>query len=94
MKYAVSGDVHGNLIALESFLEIVDPVVEGYIFTGDIVNYCPWSRECVELIGSLKNLTCVQGNYEPILLRGDTSDLSPLFQQISNISLANFNNMN
>jgi putative phosphoesterase len=94
MKYAVFGDVHGNLIALESFLEIVDPVVEGYICTGDIVNYGPWSQECVELISSLKNLTCVQGNHEQILLSGDTSNLSPLVQEFSNISLANFNNIN
>ena len=66
MRYAVFGDVHGNLPALELFLKSVEKSVDGYICTGDIVNYGPWSKECVERIRTLQNLTCVSGNHEQI----------------------------
>ena len=90
MRYAVFGDVHGNLPALELFLKSVEKSVDGYICTGDIVNYGPWSNECVERIRTLQNLTCVSGNHEQIFLDKDSSKLSPLVREFTEITLKGF----
>ena len=90
MRYAVFGDVHGNLPALELFLKSVEKSVDGYICTGDIVNYGPWSNECVERIRTLQNLTCVSGNHEQIFLDKDSSKLSPLVREFTEITLKDF----
>ena len=90
MRFGVFGDVHGNLIALESFLKNVDKEVDGYICTGDIVNYGPWSQECVERIKQLKNLICVRGNHEQIFLDKDMSKLSPLVRDFTETTIQHF----
>ena len=69
MRTAIYSDIHGNLAALE--LAIKDSVaVDGYIILGDVVNYGPWSNECVELIESLKNCTKLVGNHEVYFIEG------------------------
>lgn len=69
MRTAIYSDIHGNLPALE--LAIKDAVaVDGYIILGDVVNYGPWSNECVELIDSLKNCTKLIGNHEEYFIEG------------------------
>ena len=90
MRYAVFGDVHGNLPALELFLTSVEKSVDAYICTGDLVNYGPWSQECVERISSLQNLTCVSGNHEQVFLNQDLSKLSPLVREFTEITLKDF----
>ena len=70
MRTAIYSDIHGNLPALE--LAIKDSVaVDGYIILGDVVNYGPWSNECVELIESLKNCTKLVGNHEVYFIEGN-----------------------
>jgi len=69
MKIAVLSDVHGNLPALELMLKDAGKV-DGYICLGDIVNYGPWSNECIDLICSLPNCTIVLGNHEQYFLTG------------------------
>jgi predicted phosphodiesterase len=63
VRLAVFADVHGNLPALEAMLTDVGSA-DGYICVGDIVNYGPWSDECVELVLSLPNVEVVEGNHE------------------------------
>lgn len=67
MKLAVFSDVHGNLPALEAMLKDAGRV-DGYICLGDMVNYGPWSNECVELITGLAQCTILQGNHERYFL--------------------------
>ena len=63
MKYLIISDVHGNLPALEKVLK-KEKNVDGYINLGDVVNYGPWSNECVEIIDGLKNCINIMGNHE------------------------------
>jgi putative phosphoesterase len=62
MRILVFSDVHGNLPALEGMLR--SERVDAYINLGDVVNYGPWSNECVELIRNLKNCYNIKGNHE------------------------------
>lgn len=58
----IFSDVHGNLPALEKVIN--SESVDGYINLGDVVNYAPWSNECVEYIDNLKNCINIEGNHE------------------------------
>lgn len=58
----IFSDVHGNLPALEKVIN--SESVDGYINLGDVVNYAPWSNECVEYIANLKNCINIEGNHE------------------------------
>lgn len=69
MKVLILSDVHGNLPALELVLKInfdVDLIVS----IGDVVNYGPWSNECVELLDTLDNVVLLSGNHEKAYLNG------------------------
>lgn len=69
MKFAFFSDIHGNLPALEISLK-ESGKVDGYIFLGDVVNYGPWSSECIQLIETLHGCTKILGNHEEYLVRG------------------------
>ena len=72
MIYAILGDIHGNLEALEAVLEDAKAYqVEAYISTGDLVGYGADPSACVELIQSL-NAEVVMGNHD---LRATQCDL-------------------
>ena len=68
MRLAIFSDVHGNLPALELFVADTERVVDGYVCLGDVVNYGPWSDECVELVCSLPNIIYLEGNHERMFL--------------------------
>lgn len=69
MKLVIFSDVHGNLPALKTMLEHAGNV-DGYICLGDVVNYGPWSEECVSLIKKLPNCIYIEGNHEEYFLTG------------------------
>ena len=69
MKFSFLSDIHGNLPALEIALK-KSGKVDGYIILGDVVNYGPWSNECVQLIDTLPNCTKILGNHEEFFLQG------------------------
>ncbi len=69
MKFAFFSDIHGNLPALEIALK-ESGKVEGYIILGDVVNYGPWSNECVQLIETLSGCVKIQGNHEEYFIQG------------------------
>lgn len=64
MKVAVFSDVHGNLIALQRFVEVTADRVDAYLCLGDVVNYGPWGDECVDLVSTLPNIQVLEGNHE------------------------------
>jgi diadenosine tetraphosphatase ApaH/serine/threonine PP2A family protein phosphatase len=65
MKYAIFGDVHANLEALERMLELCDEMgVDEYYCIGDIVGYAANPGECVERIRALPLAGMVKGNHD------------------------------
>lgn len=64
MRFAVIGDIHSNLFALESVLQdIAERDTDFIICTGDVVGYSPYPNEVIELLRRNSILT-VQGNYD------------------------------
>ncbi len=64
MKAIILGDIHGNLPALEEVLKIEQNNFDLLICHGDVVNYAPWSNECVQLLNTIKNKVLLKGNHE------------------------------
>lgn len=87
MKTAIFSDVHGNLIALESFVKATKHCVDAYVCLGDVVNYGPWNDECLDIIRQLPNVTLLEGNHERLFLGTDNihSEL-PLVQDFYHYS--------
>lgn len=73
MRYLIFGDVHGNLPALEKLLGLEKNNYDKIISHGDIINYGPWSNECVELLASLHDTVCLMGNHEVNYINGEYS---------------------
>jgi predicted phosphodiesterase len=91
MIAAIFSDIHGNLPALETFAGCVRGKVDAYICLGDVVNYGPWSNECLELIQDFPGLVLLEGNHERLFL--GTEDLShelPLVQEFFRHSFQGF----
>lgn len=64
MRYAIFGDIHGNLEALQTVVEqLQKDQIDEYLCTGDIVGYGANPEECVELVRELGAL-CVAGNHD------------------------------
>ena len=64
-KIGVISDIHGNLPALKAVLNLLDSVgCEEIIHTGDVVNIGPNSAECLDLLLSRPNVTCLLGNHD------------------------------
>ncbi|OGV74709.1 MAG: hypothetical protein A3K18_15165 [Lentisphaerae bacterium RIFOXYA12_64_32] len=63
-KIGIIGDIHANLIALQSVLDVLDK--EGclsLVCTGDIVGYGPAPADCIRLVRERK-IACVLGNHD------------------------------
>ena len=69
MRALIMGDIHGNLIALEKVLKLYKNEVDIIICHGDVVNYGPWSNECVDILDDI-GAVCLQGNHEYAFLKG------------------------
>lgn len=70
MIVTIFGDVHGNLIALEDFFKIERLNTDLFICHGDVVNYGPWSNECIELLNEQSNCKVLKGNHEQFYIDG------------------------
>lgn len=70
MKVLVFGDVHGNLPALEELFKRENGNYDLAICHGDVVNYGPWSNECVCFLEALPSVKKLSGNHEENFLRG------------------------
>ncbi len=80
MRYAILGDIHGNLAAFKAVFR--DMELKGgwdkVWCLGDIVGYGPEPRECIELLRQYDHL-CVAGNHDwGAIGKIDTSDFNPV----------------
>ncbi|KAF0200319.1 MAG: hypothetical protein FD170_3577 [Bacteroidetes bacterium] len=89
MRILIYSDVHGNLPAFETVLKDAGPC-DSYICLGDLVNYGPWSNECVDLAMSLPNSTILMGNHEEAFISGFYSGSNTLVQDFFRQTLLNF----
>ena len=64
MIITVFGDVHGNLIALEKLFKIEKCQTDLFVCHGDVVNYGPWSNDCVAFLDYQKCCKLLKGNHE------------------------------
>ena len=70
MRVLVLSDVHGNLASLEEVLKY-EKSVDLVISLGDVVNYGPWSNECVDLLDTLDHKILIRGNHEEAFISGN-----------------------
>jgi predicted phosphodiesterase len=70
MKIVVFGDVHGNLVALEKLFKIENNKTDFFVSHGDVVNYGPWSNDCVSFLKSIPNIKLLKGNHENYYIKG------------------------
>jgi diadenosine tetraphosphatase ApaH/serine/threonine PP2A family protein phosphatase len=74
MKYAILGDVHSNLEALQAVLAHARQVnCTHFLSLGDVVGYGPNPKECLEIVRSL-DCPVVMGNHDEYC--GTTLDLT------------------
>ncbi|MGV8984466.1 metallophosphoesterase family protein [Clostridium sp.] len=71
MKIGIFTDVHNNVIALNSILQLFEEKgCDEILCCGDIIGIGPFPEETVQRIKSLKNIKCVLGNHEKYLING------------------------
>lgn len=83
MKYAILGDIHSNLEALDAVLDDASKQgVERYICVGDIVGYNANPVECLEKIRELDAIT-VRGNHDHYCCHDEMLyDLNPVAAKV------------
>lgn len=89
MKMLVFGDIHGNLIALEKMFKAYEEKVDLMICHGDVVNFGPWSNECVLFLKD-KDCICLKGNHEQAYLNGNYLGNNKMVQEVFKSTFKNF----
>jgi diadenosine tetraphosphatase ApaH/serine/threonine PP2A family protein phosphatase len=85
MRFAIFGDIHANLHALEAVL--ADARAQGcthYVCMGDVVGYNAFPHECLSIV---RDLDCpvVKGNHdEQASMVGDQDGFNPLAEEAMN----------
>ena len=74
MKYLILSDIHGNLPAMELVLKKEKQQYDQIVSLGDVVNYGPWSNECVQLLHEQPHKILLMGNHEEYFLKGEYSN--------------------
>jgi len=90
LKIAFFSDIHGNLPALEIAVK-KSGKVDGYYILGDVVNYGPWSNECVQMLETLPNCIKILGNHEDYFINGKCESENYLANEFFNHCYADFN---
>jgi predicted phosphodiesterase len=69
VRILVISDIHGNLPSLEYVIH-KEKSCDLVVSLGDVVNYGPWSNECVDLLQSLEEKVLIMGNHEVAFISG------------------------
>ena len=88
MRCLIFSDIHGNLPAFENVLK-KEIGIDIYLNIGDVVNYGPWSNECVELIETLNCLN-ILGNHEEYFITGKCDVENEIVQTFFYETYSNF----
>lgn len=91
MRIIILGDIHGNLPALEKLLLLEKNNYDLIVCHGDVVNYAPWSNECVRLLDGLDNAILLKGNHEKNYLKKVYSGTHPVAKTFFNACFSDFN---
>ena len=91
MVIAIFGDVHGNLIALEKLFKLEKESTDLFISHGDVVNYGPWSNECVQFLNDQINCKVLKGNHEKFYLEGSYGGANIIAKTFFEHCIDNFN---
>lgn len=91
MKSLICGDIHGNLPAFEAMLKLEKDNYDILICHGDVVNYGPWSNECVELLDNQSNSVKLLGNHELAFIKSDYNGNHPIAKAFFNFCYPMFN---
>jgi predicted phosphodiesterase len=85
MRFAIFGDIHANLEALQAVLKDAEAhEVTHYVCLGDVVGYNANPHECVEVVREL-GCPVVKGNHdEQASLADDLSGFNPLAEEAIN----------
>jgi predicted phosphodiesterase len=71
MRYALNGDVHPNLPALEAVLRDVESRAPDAVYhLGDLVGYAPWPNEVVDRVRAA-GIQGIAGNYDSTIATAD-----------------------
>lgn len=90
MVITIFGDVHGNLIALEKLFKLEKETTDLFISHGDIVNYGPWSNECVAFLANEPDCKTLKGNHEENYISGIYLGKHPVAQSFFNFCYPKF----
>lgn len=93
MLVCLMSDIHGNLPALEKVLSLTKDV-ELYVSLGDVVNYAPWSDECVDLLETIDNKILLKGNHESNFLERNYPGSNLIAREFHNFCIRKFNRFN
>jgi putative phosphoesterase len=88
MKILIFSDIHGNLPAFEKLLS--HESAHEYINLGDVVNYGPWSNECVQLVSQLNKCYNIRGNHEDYFINKYCDVKNPLVIDFYNQCITGF----
>lgn len=91
MIVTVFGDIHGNLIALEQLFKNEQSKTDLFVCHGDVVNYGPWSNECVDYLNELKNVKLLKGNHEDYFITGNYPGENVIAKSFFNYCFPKFN---
>ena len=91
MKVVIFGDVHGNIVALERLFEIEKSETDAFVCHGDVVNYGPWTNECVQFLQSIPNCNILKGNHEYYFIDGTYEGKNVIAQTFYQHCYKNFN---
>ena len=92
MHVIIFSDVHGNLPALELMLKN-EKQADLFISLGDIVNYAPWSNECVQLLETIPNIVKLKGNHEDAYIKGIYNGSHIVAKSFFNICFPSFSEL-
>ena len=91
MKIVIFGDVHGNIVALERLFEIEQSETDAFLCHGDVVNYGPWTNECVQFLQTVPNSILLKGNHEHYFIDGFYDGKNIIAQTFYKHCYENFN---
>lgn len=90
MILTIFGDVHGNIVALEKMFELEKTQTDFFVCHGDVVNYGPWTNDCVAFLQNIPNIKLLKGNHENYFIDGNYDGKNEIAKAFFEHCYANF----